>query len=655
MNRHYVPNYTGSPSWQANDFFNAHSRTLGLSRDRFPHSWFGELWAAIRSILRIGGSHVEEAQLAHSKYYYQGYFEPPYSTRELAAAAGYQAFLIWENHHTILMPSFVPAMKEVLEWISGIAIAESCKLCEELAFTNEKDIREACEWAAKTSQKCYEETHSRIKRFRRHSVGNQRRHQEYYNSKYLPGQSDTMYGGYTGYDDYGAQYGYEQPYMNDGYYGNGFLQRFKYQSLDNQKDNDEEVDTSEKLTLATFFALGISMLLPWNALILALPFFDDAIPYDFFPSSLSAAFTIPNFLTLAFATLTHPGSDVDSRVKRSLMLMTIPLASLGFLAYISGTFKPEFLYICVLICATCTAVGSAYLQSAGTAIASLYGPSHLKAIFTGQGLVAVLVSVFQLLLQIFSSGTQEDVAAANAIAILSSYAISTLILIVSAGIFYKLSKTATFIEITSNNKLKTPSLHPIELMKQVNSRVWEYGSAVMVDFAVTLAVFPTITVLVRSSDPIESQPLLLHSVYFPLVHFLAFNLADLAGRALPSVELPKRFKSATIKTIHPTSSKVLIGMSASRLIFIPLFLASNIPNTAPSFLKHDSIFFLLIAFFGLSNGYIATNVFTAGTNEQYNVKLNEPLSIPGEEEHNAKDIGASVLVFYLTGGLSIGN
>ncbi|TIB74615.1 hypothetical protein E3Q18_03513 [Wallemia mellicola] len=655
MNRHYVPNYTGSPSWQANDFFNAHSRTLGLSRDRFPHSWFGELWAAIRSILRIGGSHIEEAQLAHSKYYYQGYFEPPYSTRELAAAAGYQAFLIWENHHTILMPSFVPAMKEVLEWISGIAIAESCKLCEELAFTNEKDIREACEWAAKTSQKCYEETHSRIKRFRRHSVGNQRRHQEYYNSKYLPGQSDTMYGGYTGYDDYGAQYGYEQPYMNDGYYGNGFLQRFKYQSLDNQKDNDEEVDTSEKLTLATFFALGISMLLPWNALILALPFFDDAIPYDFFPSSLSAAFTIPNFLTLAFATLTHPGSDVDSRVKRSLMLMTIPLASLGFLAYISGTFKPEFLYICVLICATCTAVGSAYLQSAGTAIASLYGPSHLKAIFTGQGLVAVLVSVFQLLLQIFSSGTQEDVAAANAIAILSSYAISTLILIVSAGIFYKLSKTATFIEITSNNKLKTPSLHPIELMKQVNSRVWEYGSAVMVDFAVTLAVFPTITVLVRSSDPIESQPLLLHSVYFPLVHFLAFNLADLAGRALPSVELPKRFKSATIKTIHPTSSKVLIGMSASRLIFIPLFLASNIPNTAPSFLKHDSIFFLLIAFFGLSNGYIATNVFTAGTNEQYNVKLNEPLSIPGEEEHNAKDIGASVLVFYLTGGLSIGN
>ncbi|TIC25331.1 hypothetical protein E3Q11_03401 [Wallemia mellicola] len=655
MNRHYVPNYTGSPSWQANDFFNAHSRTLGLSRDRFPHSWFGELWAAIRSILRIGGSHIEEAQLAHSKYYYQGYFEPPYSTRELAAAAGYQAFLIWENHHTILMPSFVPAMKEVLEWISGIAIAESCKLCEELAFTNEKDIREACEWAAKTSQKCYEETHSRIKRFRRHSVGNQRRHQEYYNSKYLPGQSDTMYGGYTGYDDYGAQYGYEQPYMNDGYYGNGFLQRFKYQSVDNQKDNDEEVDTSEKLTLTTFFALGISMLLPWNALILALPFFDDAIPYDFFPSSLSAAFTIPNFLTLAFATLTHPGSDVDSRVKRSLMLMTIPLASLGFLAYISGTFKPEFLYICVLICATCTAVGSAYLQSAGTAVASLYGPSHLKAIFTGQGLVAVLVSFFQLLLQIFSSGTQEDVAAANAIAILSSYAISTLILIVSAGIFYKLSKTATFIEITSNNKLKTPSLHPIELMKQVNSRVWEYGSAVMVDFAVTLAVFPTITVLVRSSDPIESQPLLLHSVYFPLVHFLAFNLADLAGRALPSVELPKRFKSATIKTIHPTSSKVLIGMSASRLIFIPLFLASNIPNTAPSFLKHDSIFFLLIAFFGLSNGYIATNVFTAGTNEQYNVKLNEPLSIPGEEEHNAKDIGASVLVFYLTGGLSIGN
>lgn len=127
------------------------------------------------------------------------------------------------------MPSFVPGMKEVLEWIAGIAIAESCKLCEELAFTNEKDIREACEWAAKTAQKCYEETHSRLKRFRRHSVGNQRRHQEYYNSRYLPGQADTVYGGYGGgyggyngyQDDYAIQYGYEQPYMND-YYGGGY-------------------------------------------------------------------------------------------------------------------------------------------------------------------------------------------------------------------------------------------------------------------------------------------------------------------------------------------------------------------------------------------------------------------------------------------------
>ena len=273
---------------------------------------------------------------------------------------------------------------------------------------------------------------------------------------------------------------------------------------------------------------------------------------------------------------------------------------------------------------------------------------------TGQGIVAVVVSIFQLVLQIVSNSGQDDAATANALTMLISYLTSTLILAISASIFYNLSNTDAFVEMVSINKLKTPSRHPLELMKQVNARVWHYGSAVMLDFATTLAVFPTITVLVRSAQPIESQPNLLHASYFPLIHFLTFNLADLAGRALPSIELPSRFKSAA-GTIHPTSSKALITISACRIIFIPLFLASNIPNTAPSFLKNDGVFFTLMVLFGATNGYIATNVFTAGTNEQHNTKLTEPLSIPDNEQHNAKDIGASVLVFYLTAGLSVGS
>lgn len=168
---------------------------------------------------------------------------------------------------------------------------------------------------------------------------------------------------------------------------NRFFSRFKYQTVEdhyfNQSDQDELPSSKEasiKLQLLAFFSLGISMLLPWNALILALPFYDDIIPYSSFASALSASFTIPNFLTLAFATLTHSGSDLKNRVKNSLMLMTIPLSALGFLAYISSTFKPSFIFVSVIACTTCTSIGSAYMQSAGTALASLYGPSHLKAI-----------------------------------------------------------------------------------------------------------------------------------------------------------------------------------------------------------------------------------------------------------------------------------
>ena len=97
----------------------------------------------------------------------------------------------------------------------------------------------------------------------------------------------------------------------------------------------------------------------------------------------------------------------------------------------------------------------------------------------------------------------------------------------------------------------------------------------------------------------------------------------------------------------------MVIFATIRLIFIPLFLA-YLPNTALS-LKRDWVFFFLLAIFGLSNGYIATLVFTSGTNEHWNEKLLEPLSVNENEEHNAKDMGASVLVFYLTGGLSIGS
>ena len=184
-------------------------------------------------------------------------------------------------------------------------------------------------------------------------------------------------------------------------------------------------------------------------------------------------------------------------------------------------------------------------------------------------------------------------------------------------------------------------------------RVWVWILAVFLCFLVTLAVFPAITVNVRSTGfgQVRHSKLGLNKlnnliifqgnswsdIYFiPVGCFLIFNIGDFVGRILGSV---LKWPTAT----H-LGSLIVLAMSLARLAFIPLFLFCN---ASPDNRVYTSVYFfsdtayiIFMVIFSVTNGYIGTIVMMFGP------KMLE----------NPQDQGqaASLLVSFLVLGLAVG-
>lgn len=80
--------------------------------------------------------------------------------------------------------------------------------------------------------------------------------------------------------------------------------------------------------------------------------------------------------------------------------------------------------------------------------------------------------------------------------------------------------------------------------------------------------------------------------------FLAYNITDWIGKALPGV-------------IYIRNLKLLSILSYSRVIFIPLFLIFTnirIRNDNPEWYQTDLAAFCLISALGVSNGFVCSNI-----------------------------------------------
>jgi len=414
------------------------------------------------------------------------------------------------------------------------------------------------------------------------------------------------------------------------------------------------------------FILGCSVLLPWNALITATPFFLSRLTHSAyrhtFPSYLSITFMISNFVFLGHATAVSK----QSRPSRQTRMTIRGLAFLTLLLTISTFFDvaPGLFFAFVILNGIFQAALGSYLMTSVVAVASLFGPIALQAMMSGQAAVAVAVSGVQVASSaLFLAGGTPDSIAANAIsgsaeerAALLFFALSTAFLglsalandwLVSMPTYKTLiaplegkegaetgsieeRQALTSLGRTSNSEEKA------RILRVAKSNVL-YEVAVAYVFVVTLAVYPPITTLVQPTNP-KFHPLL-----FSGVHFLVFNLGDFLGRYVCS-----------IPSLLIWSARRLLVLSVARTLFIPLFLACNIrlpsmPSEFPSspLISSDFLFFLILFLFGATNGYVSSLCLMSAPSLEHNPRLR------GRRED--VDVAATVATFCIVGGLVLGS
>ncbi|KAJ3809403.1 nucleoside transporter-domain-containing protein [Lentinula aff. lateritia] len=429
------------------------------------------------------------------------------------------------------------------------------------------------------------------------------------------------------------------------------------------------------------FVLGCAVLLPWNALITAIPYFLSRLSgsslQSTFISYLSITFTLSNFLCLAHATATS--KQVSTISLTGITVLTLLLTLSTFF-----TLSPGLFFTFVLLNGIAQAAFGSYLQNSVIAVASLFGPAAVQAMLAGQAAVAVVVSTVQVISAAASVNTSTESmdgpVPIDTLDVISSrardpeersafifFGLSTIFLVFSAAAHRWLVSLPAYHSVAGALEARKPepelgtdderrilvSAGPSQGLFTQKQSIWRvaktnvlYEIAVAYVFTVTLTVFPPITSSILPTNPS------IHPLLFTSIHFLVFGLGDFFGRYICS--FPR---------LLVWSAKRLLALSLSRTLFIFLFLLCNVqrpPNPTldslsslipdspiPPIINSDFLFMLILFLFGLSNGYVASMCMMSASSLEHNSRLK------GKKED--VDVAATVSQFCLIGGLVLGS
>ncbi|KAF9534989.1 nucleoside transporter-domain-containing protein [Crepidotus variabilis] len=417
-----------------------------------------------------------------------------------------------------------------------------------------------------------------------------------------------------------------------------------------------------------FFILGCAVLLPWNVIITALPFFQSRMVNSTlrssFTSYLTTSFTLANLLFLAHAT-TVSKQTIPSRQNHSSMVW---LVILNFCLTLSTLYTPSpaVFFAFIVFNAIAQATAGAYIATSSMAVASLFGPAAIQTMISGQAAVAIAVSGVQVIgaaTAVISKPKTSEVSdgAAETRSAFFFFSLSTLFLIFAVFAHRWLVKTPEYQHVAAalergpknstaehghNSERRSligrrnSLLGPISDSRANTLRVAKqnitYEIAVCYTFLITLAVFPPITASVKPTNP------RIHPLLFSAVHFFMFNIGDFSGRYFCSIP---RF-------LIWDARKLLI-LSLARTLFIPLFLMCNVQRgasadpTKPPIFNSDIIFMLLLFFLGWTSGYVSSLCLMSAASLDHNPRLK------GKVED--VDIAATVGNFCLCLGLALGS
>ncbi|QRW23360.1 Nucleoside transporter [Rhizoctonia solani] len=341
------------------------------------------------------------------------------------------------------------------------------------------------------------------------------------------------------------------------------------------------------ITALAFLTLGVSSLLPWNALIIALPFFLQKLEgtslHDTFASWISFLFNGVGLLSIAL--MTWLGDQFIGPLTCTLSMVTIIIV-FGFLAVVPFLDVPVVSFFgAVIVASGLLAVAGGFLQTATMTLAPVYGPSAITYYMSGCALSAVGVSA----LQVFTAYTSNNIELPNmdspSWSATVCYATSVLLVTISLISFHILatntpelklssSKDYSGLPVSENTRLIECPVDPTAISRKTRATETFTRSGFGRNFAVffagiiTLGVFPAITTRIEPYNT-RTNPLVFNALHF-LVRY------------------------------DPRSILLM------RVVFIPTFMMCNVAGHWPVFITSDIAYMLILFVFGVTCGHLTT-------------------------------------------------
>ncbi|XP_073821069.1 equilibrative nucleoside transporter 1 [Musca autumnalis] len=405
-------------------------------------------------------------------------------------------------------------------------------------------------------------------------------------------------------------------------------------------------------TYLVFYLLGTATMTPWNFFITAEDYwmykfrnatFNDTDPLGEELTPMQKSFSCDLTLTASISGTTFLILNAIYGQKLSLRLrmlgslcviLIIFIITTTFVEVNTDRWQKQF-FLITLLCVVNINICSATMSGCLFGIAGLFPSQYMTAVVSGQALGGIFTALTFLMVLAFGAAPNETAFVFFSIGIALIFINIICYAIVEKKDFFKY-----YVEGGDNFKIvyddpthsrtvdRGVSLEPN--VREVFSKIYVHAVTILLLYATTLSVYPSVTILMQSENYGQGQAW--NDIYYmPVVNYLFFNSGDYFGRIISGLwERPR-------KNVHTVLLMVVL-----RMIYVPLFLCSNSTQHIflPTIISSDVAFILMMITFALSNGYIT------------NILLN---MVPRCVMQHEKEMASSIMAASLSCGLALGS
>ncbi|CAH0702590.1 unnamed protein product [Spodoptera exigua] len=437
------------------------------------------------------------------------------------------------------------------------------------------------------------------------------------------------------------------------------------EALDAIENEEEVIDDSEERELVTdscstkvlgtgeqpidnynivyilFYLFGITSLVPWNFVITANDYwmykFREVKPNNLtmvvrktefqaeFTSFLNMATAVPNLAFLLLNSLYGHLVPMKAKLQGSLVIVTLCfLVTTAFVQVDTDEWQLTFLIITIATVFVMSAASAVFIGGL-VGIASRFSKEYMAAVVSGQSLGGIIAALAQIMSLAFKVSPLHSA--------LIYFVIADVMVITSLISYVMLYKIDFFTHhILRGSGGMGSNRHRDVFITVIAKKIWVYAFSIFAVFAISMSVYPAVTVLVESHPATAGTDW--NNIYFvPVVNYLIFNCGDYAGRLVAGFLL------------RPTNQWIIMAASILRIIGVPMLMLCNAQprNYLPVLFLWDWEYIIIMIVFAFSNGYL-TNI----------VMINSTRVVEVHEREKASSIIALMLSVGLCAGAGFG-